>query len=122
RGRVDRAVALTRRRVLPFTALSSGSGRGRRIELSAAAKVNLALEILGRRADGYHEIVTVMQAVELADRIVLEDSAALELRIAGDARLGRRGPSPATSCGSQDIARDVPKDASNLAMRAALAL
>ena len=84
--------------------------------------MNLALEILGRRADGFHEIVTVMQAVELADRIVLEDSDALDLRIA---RLGRRSPSPATSGGSHDIRttdREVPRDASNLALRAALAL
>jgi 4-diphosphocytidyl-2-C-methyl-D-erythritol kinase len=81
--------------------LSSGSGRGRRVELSAAAKVNLALEVLGRRADGYHEVVTVMQAVELCDRIVLEDIAALEL---------------ATT------APGVPTDASNLALRAAMIL
>ena len=87
--------------MLPFVALSSGSGRGRRIELSATAKVNLALEILGRRADGYHEIVTVMQAVELSDRIVLEEIDSLDLRIAH---------------------REVPRDASNLALRAALAL
>ena len=87
--------------MLPFTALSSGSRRARRIELIATAKVNLALEILGRRADGYHEIVTVMQAVELSDRIVLEDGDTFELHTAD---------------------RYVPRDASNLALRAALAL
>jgi 4-diphosphocytidyl-2-C-methyl-D-erythritol kinase len=87
--------------VLPFDALSSASGRGRRIELSAAAKVNLALEILGRRADGYHEVITVMQAVELSDRVVLADAEPLELRT---------------------TAPGIPTDASNLAVRAALAL
>ena len=87
--------------MLPCGALSSGLGRGRRIELSAAAKVNLALEVLGRRADGYHEVATVMQAVELSDRVVLEDGAALELRTA---------------------APGVPTDASNLALRAAITL
>ena len=87
--------------MLPCGALSSGSGRGRRIELSAAAKVNLALEVLGRRADGYHEIATVMQAVELSDRVVLEDVDTLELRTA---------------------APGVPTDASNLALRAAMTL
>ena len=94
-------VALTRAGVLPYRALSSGSRRGRRIELSAAAKVNLALEVLGRRADGYHEVVTVMQTVELSDRIVLEDAEPLELRT--------------TSPG-------IPTDTSNLALRAAVAL
>ena len=42
--------------------------------------MNLALELLGRRTDGYHEIATVMQAVDLSDRIVLEDAESLELR------------------------------------------
>ena len=68
--------------------------------LSAAAKVNLTLEVLGRRADGYHEIATVMQTVDLADRIVLEEAEGLELRTAApgiptDARTwrcGRRSP------------------------------
>jgi len=61
----------------------------------------LALEVLTQRADGYHEIATVMQAVELSDRVVLEDAEALEL--------GTTAPG-------------IPTDASNLALRAALAL
>ncbi len=35
----------------------------------APAKINLALEILGRRSDGFHEIVSVMQAVGLYDEL-----------------------------------------------------
>jgi 4-diphosphocytidyl-2-C-methyl-D-erythritol kinase len=34
------------------------------------AKVNLGLEVVGRRDDGYHEVVTLMQAVSLFDRFV----------------------------------------------------
>ena len=41
------------------------------------AKINLTLEILGKRADGYHEVRTVMQTVGLADR--LEVTAAADL-------------------------------------------
>ena len=41
------------------------------IRLFAPAKVNLGLEITGRRDDGYHEIVTVLQAVSLFDVIDL---------------------------------------------------
>ncbi len=37
--------------------------------LSAHAKINLFLDITGRREDGYHTIVGVMQAVSLADRV-----------------------------------------------------
>jgi 4-diphosphocytidyl-2-C-methyl-D-erythritol kinase len=40
--------------------------------LTAPAKVNLVLEILGERPDGYHEVATVLQAVGLEDRITFE--------------------------------------------------
>jgi len=87
--------------MLGFGALSTGSVRARRLVLSAAAKVNLTLEVLGRRADGYHEIATVMQTIDLADRLTLEEAPGLELRAVG---------SP------------IPTDATNLAVRAAAAL
>src|SRR5215469_17018237 len=37
----------------------------------AYAKINLTLDILGRRADGYHDLVTVMQTVDLYDTLCL---------------------------------------------------
>lgn len=43
----------------------------RSYSLLAPAKINLYLEIVGDRADGYHELVMVMQSVALADRIDL---------------------------------------------------
>src|SRR3990167_3112693 len=43
-----------------------------RIKIAAPAKINLFLEILGKRQDGYHEIETVMQEVSLFDYIYLE--------------------------------------------------
>ena len=76
-------------------------GSPRRLALSAAAKVNLALEILGKRPDGYHEIASVMQAVDLSDRLMLEDAADFDLQVTG----------PPT-----------PTDSTNLALRAALSL
>jgi 4-diphosphocytidyl-2-C-methyl-D-erythritol kinase len=36
---------------------------------SAPAKLNLMLHIIGRRADGYHELQTVFQLIDLCDRI-----------------------------------------------------
>ena len=48
---------------------------------AARAKLNLALVVGPVRADGKHEVVTVMQALELADRIALEPGP--ELRIQG---------------------------------------
>ena len=55
--------------MLAWRALPTRARRGRRFSLTAAAKVNLALEVLGKRADGYHELATVMQTVDLADRL-----------------------------------------------------
>jgi 4-diphosphocytidyl-2-C-methyl-D-erythritol kinase len=45
---------------------------GRMIRLVAPCKVNLLLRVLGRRADGYHELETWMQKLDLADEIVLK--------------------------------------------------
>ena len=43
---------------------------------AAPAKVNLALDILGRRPDGYHEMRMVMQTVSLCDTVTLEETGA----------------------------------------------
>lgn len=87
--------------MLSCDVLSKRSGTARRLVLNAAAKINLTLEVLGRRTDGYHEIATVMQTVDLSDRLVVEDADVLELRT---------------------TASDVPTDGTNLALRAAAAL
>jgi len=38
----------------------------------AYAKVNLFLEIIKKRSDGYHEIRSVFQTISLADELILE--------------------------------------------------
>lgn len=43
-----------------------------KVLLRAHAKVNYALEVLGVRGDGYHEIRTVMQSISLADEVEIE--------------------------------------------------
>ena len=43
------------------------------ISLKAPAKINLFLEILGKRDDGYHEIETIMQEIALADNLQFEE-------------------------------------------------
>jgi 4-diphosphocytidyl-2-C-methyl-D-erythritol kinase len=39
------------------------------LETLAFAKLNLTLEVLGRRDDGFHEVRTILQTIDLADRI-----------------------------------------------------
>lgn len=49
------------------------------ITLEAHAKINLTLEVLGRRDDGYHDIVSIMQTVDLADTLTFEPSASISV-------------------------------------------
>ena len=46
------------------------------LTLTCPAKVNLYLKVVGRRPDGYHDLVTVMQPLSLADELVLTLRAA----------------------------------------------
>ena len=46
----------------------------RRLEEEAPAKVNLFLEVLGRRPDGYHELATLLVAVSLLDSLELREA------------------------------------------------
>ena len=69
------------------------------LKITAPAKINLTLDITGKRADGYHELATVMHQITLADTIFLM----------------RRGKNIALECSHKQLAGD----AQNLAFRAA---
>lgn len=71
--------------------------------LKAPAKINLSLDVLHRRPDGYHEVDMVMTMIDLADRIALEE------RNDGDIRLWSNSGI-------------IPLDEHNLAWRAAALL
>ena len=43
-----------------------------KLELKALAKVNLGLDVLGRRSSGYHDVRMVMQTVYLYDQVIME--------------------------------------------------
>lgn len=70
------------------------------IKVKAYAKINLSLDILGKRPDGYHEMSTVMQSVDLCDDITI---------VTGTGRLDR----------VQTNLNFLPSDARNLALAAA---
>jgi len=67
----------------------------------APAKLNLVLEVLGPRPDGYHEIDTVFQEIALADRVTVSFGRADGVTVSGPYAAG------------------TPCDATNLAWRAA---
>ncbi len=73
------------------------------LAVRAPAKVNLSLEVLGTRPDGYHEIRTVMQAVSLWDDL------GFAARSDGQVRLHCRDP-------------ELAAEGENLVVRAALSL
>jgi 4-diphosphocytidyl-2-C-methyl-D-erythritol kinase len=55
------------------------------MQLWAPAKINLSFRIKGRRADGFHEIETLMAPISLADRITIERTGdASEIRFSCD--------------------------------------
>ena len=68
-------------------------------ESLSPAKVNLALAVTGKRADGYHELITLMACIDLYDRI----------------RFHFQAPEISIRC----AAKNVPEDDTNLAFRAA---
>lgn len=79
----------------------------------APAKVNLYLEVLGKRADGFHEVVNVMQTLDLADEVTVS----LREGASRDVSLRARHEAPADA--SADA---LPADDDNLVVRAARAV
>jgi 4-diphosphocytidyl-2-C-methyl-D-erythritol kinase len=70
------------------------------VEIDAPGKVNLILRVLDRRGDGYHNLWSVMQTVELADTVTVEEVPASGVTL---------------TCEGADL----PSGAGNLAYRAA---
>lgn len=54
------------------------------LRLTARAKINWTLDIVGKRADGYHRMDMLMTSVELADTLLMERAETFSLRIAED--------------------------------------
>lgn len=55
-----------------------------RVVVEAPAKVNLHLKVLGKRPDGFHDILSLFQAVSLCDTLDLRLTPSGEIRISGE--------------------------------------
>ena len=77
--------------------------RRRNVRAVTRAKVNLSLEVIRRRRDGYHEIETILQSISLADELTIEWNADAAIEI---------------SCSDPAI----PVDRNNLCHRAVVAM
>ena len=53
----------------------------REIKLKARAKINLGLDVVRKREDGYHEVRMIMQMINLYDRITLRRSTEPGIRV-----------------------------------------
>jgi 4-diphosphocytidyl-2-C-methyl-D-erythritol kinase len=63
----------------------------REIRIPAFAKVNLCLDVLGKRADGYHELRTIFQTISLRDTLRFRScrGSGIVLRITGNEQLSQ---------------------------------
>lgn len=61
----------------------ANSVKAGKIEVKAYAKINLVLDVIGRRADGYHEIEMILQSVDLYDQLQFEPASSLSLAMTG---------------------------------------
>jgi 4-diphosphocytidyl-2-C-methyl-D-erythritol kinase len=78
-----------------------GSGPGDTIQELARAKVNLTLRVVGRRADGYHEIQSLVVFADVGD--------VLTLRLGADAAVAAEGPFASGIVGENLVARTLER-------------
>ncbi|MCR5322088.1 MAG: 4-(cytidine 5'-diphospho)-2-C-methyl-D-erythritol kinase [Lachnospiraceae bacterium] len=65
---------------------------GNECEIKAFAKINLGLDIIGLREDGYHLLRMVMQSVGLADRLIFSKNSTGKIRIRSNLNFLPTGP------------------------------
>ncbi len=88
-----------------------------RVIALAPAKLNLFLEILGRRTDGYHELETLMVAITIFDTIVFSTTVEDQVRLTCSTPPGGRAREVAMGNGA-NLLGDVPESGKNLVVRA----
>ena len=51
------------------------------ISLKALAKINLGLDVLGKREDGYHDVRMIMQTIHLYDRVEIKKTRSPHIHV-----------------------------------------
>ena len=74
---------------------TSAPPRGSAAEERACAKINLALHVTGRRADGYHLLDTLVAFADVGDTLSMTPAPALSLRVTGPFAASLGGSDPA---------------------------
>lgn len=60
-----------------------------KISLRAYAKINLSIEIIGKRKDGYHDLSMIMQSIEIYDKITIERNQTKKINLETNKPFGR---------------------------------
>jgi len=81
----------------------------------APAKLNLFLELLGRRDDGFHEVETLMVPIRFADSVTFLPVRSIERNLPAEIQLGVRVCDPVRS---PFASKPIPTGADNLVVRA----
>ena len=95
---------------------------GPALAVDTPAKLNLFLEVLGKREDGYHELETLMVTVDVLDTLIFTEENSNEIRLRCSGRgVRKEGPAPSRADRSRsETAEDgIPAGADNLVVRAA---
>ncbi|WP_026476953.1 4-(cytidine 5'-diphospho)-2-C-methyl-D-erythritol kinase [Alkaliphilus transvaalensis] len=71
------------------------------IQLKSRAKINLSLDVINKRPDGYHEVQMIMQQIDLYDKVTLTERTDQQIRVMSNCQF-------------------IPKDSGNIAYQAAL--
>lgn len=80
------------------------------LEVWAPAKLNLFLEIIEKRSDGFHELETLMAPVDLCDTLYFEETSAERIELSVHAAFGRRN--------QHAVGEVLPEGSDNLVVRA----
>src|SRR5436190_7886343 len=85
-----------------------------RVHVLAPAKINLFLEILAKRSDGYHEIETLMSPIGLYDSLSVEATESPEIQLCCRRAKGTDLRHSGQRCKAEPLFGDLPPTKDNL--------